>query len=167
MPANITVEGQPHRRGAAAGLSHHRCDIGVYEHFHRQCPFGPASVTASVRVTLVDIVVNSQRIVIAMSSVGAKGRVLVPIDVRRAAGFEEGDEVVLRVEEPGRVVMESRQAIRDRVWAAAPEEAAIVPAEVTRGEEVELEERHAAARAEIRGDADEIGRRLLTSLGLD
>mgnify|MGYP003603778931 CR=1 len=35
MPANITVEGQPHRRGAAAGLSHHRCDIGVYGHFHR------------------------------------------------------------------------------------------------------------------------------------
>lgn len=118
-------------------------------------------------MTLVDVVVNSQRTVIAMSSVGAKGRVLVPIDVRRAAGFEEGDEVVLRVEEPGRVVMESRRAIRDRVWAAAPEEAAIVPVEVTRSEEVELEERHAAARAEIRGDAEEVGRRLLASLGLD
>ena len=53
--------------------------------------------------------------------VGAKGRVVLPAAVRRAANITEGAEVVARPEGEGRVVIETVDSIRQRVWAAAPD----------------------------------------------
>lgn len=53
--------------------------------------------------------------------VGAKGRVVLPIAVRRAAHLDEGAEVVARPDGEGRVVIETVESVRERVWAAAPD----------------------------------------------
>lgn len=53
--------------------------------------------------------------------VGAKGRVVLPAAVRRAANIAEGAEVVARPEGEGRVVIETVHSIRERVWGAAPD----------------------------------------------
>jgi AbrB family looped-hinge helix DNA binding protein len=53
--------------------------------------------------------------------VGAKGRVVLPAAVRRAASIAEGDQVVARPEGEGRVVIETVNSIRQRVWDAAPD----------------------------------------------
>ncbi len=53
--------------------------------------------------------------------VGAKGRVVLPAAVRRAARIAEGDQVVARPEGEGRVVIETVRSIRERVWGAAPD----------------------------------------------
>lgn len=42
------------------------------------------------------------------------GRVVIPARVYRAAGIEPGDEVVMYVED-SRVVIESRQQLKDRI----------------------------------------------------
>lgn len=52
---------------------------------------------------------------------GPKGRVVIPVAVRRAAGLEEGAQVVAHAEGTGRIVVETPDAIRDRIWDAAPE----------------------------------------------
>lgn len=52
--------------------------------------------------------------------VGHKGRVMLPAAVRRAARLEEGVEVVARPDGEGRIVIESVDAVRARLWAAAP-----------------------------------------------
>ena len=54
-------------------------------------------------------------------SVGPKGRVVLPVAVRRAAGMDEGAEVVATVDGEGRVILETVAAVRARVWAAAPD----------------------------------------------
>ncbi len=116
--------------------------------------------------TVMDLVFG-RNVVVGMSSVGAKGRVLVPSEVRRAAGFKEGDDVVLRVEQTGQVIIESRDAIRNRVWAAAPGRGTTPIQGADRREEVALEERNAAARTAVGDDPDEAARRLLIALGLE
>lgn len=55
--------------------------------------------------------------------VGAKGRVVLPAAVRRAAHLDEGAEVVARPDGEGRVVIETVESIRARVWAASPQSA--------------------------------------------
>lgn len=103
--------------------------------------------------------------------IGAKGRAVLPAPVRRAAHLAEGDRVIARADGPGRIVLETRDAIRDRVWAAAPtfqgldavadvrdmrdEDAAISDANFMR--------RVDAADAEV---AEATGQRLLDTLGL-
>ncbi len=52
--------------------------------------------------------------------IGPKGRVVLPAAVRRAAHVEVGRDVVARPDGDGRFVIESVEAIRRRVWAAAP-----------------------------------------------
>jgi len=56
----------------------------------------------------------------ALLHVGAKGRVVLPAAVRRAARIAEGDQIVARPDGEGRVVIETLQSIRERVWGAAP-----------------------------------------------
>jgi len=60
-------------------------------------------------------------VVSAPFHVGAKGRVVLPAAVRRAARIAEGDQVVARPEGEGRVVIETVRSIRERVWGAAPD----------------------------------------------
>jgi len=54
------------------------------------------------------------------SRLGLKGRIVIPAEVRRATGLTADSEVVIRAEGEGRVVIETADAARNRVWAAAP-----------------------------------------------
>ncbi len=58
--------------------------------------------------------------VVANTTVGAKGRVVIPASVREAAGLEEGLEMVAIVKGPGHLELATREAIQAEVWAAAP-----------------------------------------------
>lgn len=54
-------------------------------------------------------------------TVGPKGRLVLPVAVRRAARMDEGAEVVASVDGEGRVVLETVASVRSRVWSAAPD----------------------------------------------
>ncbi len=45
---------------------------------------------------------------------GAQGRLVVPVPMRRALGFKPGDPLVIRVQD-GRLVVESRESVVRRV----------------------------------------------------
>jgi len=60
-------------------------------------------------------------VVSAPFHVGAKGRVVLPAAVRRAAHVEEGAEVGARPDGEGRVVIETVASVRERIWNAAPQ----------------------------------------------
>ncbi len=53
-------------------------------------------------------------------NLGAQGRIVLPVAVRRAANLSEGVAMVARAEGEGRIVIETRAAITKRVWASAP-----------------------------------------------
>lgn len=59
-------------------------------------------------------------IVVANTTVGAKGRVVIPASVREAAGLEEGVQMVAIVKGNEHVELLTRAAIDREVWAAAP-----------------------------------------------
>ena len=52
--------------------------------------------------------------------IGPKGRVVIPVATRRAANLAEGDEVVAIALGEGRVLIQTVDAVRQRVWRAAP-----------------------------------------------
>ncbi|WP_244789587.1 AbrB/MazE/SpoVT family DNA-binding domain-containing protein [Streptomyces sp. BJ20] len=54
------------------------------------------------------------------TKVGPRGRVTVPVALQRAVGLTEGAEVILRALRPGVVIMETPQAIKDRIRAGIP-----------------------------------------------
>lgn len=101
---------------------------------------------------------------------GPKGRAVLPAAVRRAAHIPDGATLVAHAEADGRIVLETADAIRERVWAGArPEGDGDTVAEVS-----ELRQHDAAvadAAAERRSaagghDSDEVGAALLARLGL-
>ena len=104
--------------------------------------------------------------------VGAKGRVVLPSAVRRAASIDEGAEVVARFVGPGQLLIETRAAVRARVWQAAPgagELDVIADVRFMRSEDIEivrrnteLQEKHLGSEA----DSAAAGERLLKHLGL-
>jgi AbrB family looped-hinge helix DNA binding protein len=111
----------------------------------------------------------------APSRVGPKGRTVIPAAVRRAAGLNEGDEVVTSAVGEGRVLLETVSAVRNRVWDAAPAgaETADTAADVraARVEDVELSDAAAARRAaDAQASSVEAsqarGQALLAELGL-
>lgn len=51
-----------------------------------------------------------------MITVGDKGRIVMPADVRKRAGLHEGTTVVL-LETPGGLILLTREQLRDRVRA--------------------------------------------------
>ena len=51
--------------------------------------------------------------------IGEKGRAVLPIEVRRAAGIEPTDELIATAEGPGRIVLQTRRGIEQGVWASA------------------------------------------------
>ncbi|QCB22173.1 AbrB/MazE/SpoVT family DNA-binding domain-containing protein [Streptomyces sp. SS52] len=55
------------------------------------------------------------------SKVGPRGRVTVPVAIQRAIGLAEGDEVIIRAVSPGVVIVETPQAIKDRIRAGIPD----------------------------------------------
>lgn len=112
------------------------------------------------------------RVVSAPFHVGAKGRVVLPAAVRRAAHVEEGAEVVARPDGEGRVLIETVASIRARVWAAAPEPGDLDTTEdvrVMREEDRLLSEQHAAEHLAAPGPEQasaDAGAALLAHLGL-
>lgn len=53
--------------------------------------------------------------------IGNKGRVVIPAALRERARMAEGDELVARVMEDGRLVLEARESIKARLRAQAGE----------------------------------------------
>lgn len=104
--------------------------------------------------------------------VGAKGRVVLPAAVRRAAHVAEGDEVVARPDGDGRVVIETVASIRARVWAAAPGPSGLdteADVRAMRDQDRQLEQRRAtvsAAKLRTEQQSAEAGAALLAHLGL-
>lgn len=101
-------------------------------------------------------------------SLGAKGRVLIPVAVRRAAELADGADLVVRSDGPGRIVVETRDAVRARVWADAPTPAGldtVADVRAMRDEDVEISDRQSAARSATTAGED-AGERLLEFLGL-
>lgn len=110
--------------------------------------------------------------------IGPKGRSVLPVAVRRASGLEEGSEVVATSLGKGRVLLETVEAVRERVWAGAPDPDASVDsvADVRRmrREDIAISD-EAAARRSVAGSStpdessstpDENGAALLSRLGL-
>jgi AbrB family looped-hinge helix DNA binding protein len=116
----------------------------------------------------------STGLVSSLLRVGAKGRVVLPVGVRRAAHIEEGAELIARVVGDGQLLLETKDAVRARVWDAAPEPTGLDAAadvRAIRNEDVALEAHNVdrqAAASEDRSEAHchATGAALLADLGL-
>ncbi len=106
--------------------------------------------------------------------VGAKGRVVLPAAIRRAAHIEEGTELVARLVGDGQLLLETKDAVRARVWGAAPQPAGLDAAadvRAMRDEDIAVEARNAnrwtaALTGRSEADSDATGAALLAHLGL-
>jgi AbrB family looped-hinge helix DNA binding protein len=74
--------------------------------------------------------------------IGPQGRVVIPVTIRRALGIGPGAVLVGHVED-GRLVLERREAVLDRLQARF---AKVVPRDVSLADEVVAERRQEAAR---------------------
>jgi bifunctional DNA-binding transcriptional regulator/antitoxin component of YhaV-PrlF toxin-antitoxin module len=100
-------------------------------------------------------------------NVGPKNRVVLPLALRRAAGLGVGTELRGYVDVQGRVILETVDAVRARVWAAAPHAGQESASAVRAAHETELSiERENAARRAAGAVDDQAGARLLAELGL-
>lgn len=77
---------------------------------------------------------------------GPQGRLVIPVELRRAMGLEVGEPLVVRIEN-GRLVIEKREAILARIQALT----AHIPKERMLSEELIAER-----RAEAQREADEL-----------
>lgn len=104
--------------------------------------------------------------------VGVKGRVVLPVAVRRAAGIGADDEVVARSDGQGRLVIETVASIKARVRAAAPAPSGLdTTADVRkmRQDDGALADAAAERRSSpqgSQGDSDAVGAALIARLGL-
>lgn len=104
--------------------------------------------------------------------IGAKGRVVLPAGLRRAAHMEEGAEVVARLIGEGQLLIETKDAVRARVWAAAPRPTDLDTSSDVRAMRAEDASRvadNAARREQSLGsveDSEAAGAALLARLGL-
>ena len=55
--------------------------------------------------------------------VKAKGRIVLPAALRELCGFAEGTELIARPLGRGRFVVETQDAVLERIWDACPEPA--------------------------------------------
>ena len=104
--------------------------------------------------------------------VGAKGRVVLPAAVRRAAGIDADAEVVARADGQGRMVIETVESIKARVRAHAPTTSgldATADVRAMRRGDSELSDAAAARRSSPQGsaaDSEAAGAALIAALGL-
>jgi AbrB family looped-hinge helix DNA binding protein len=109
----------------------------------------------------------------AITELGAKGRLVIPAQARAEANLKIGQPVVVRADGEGRIMIESLEAVQARVWAAAP---SLATSDAS-GDIRELREddiRRADEAASLRtqpsfddtGEPDEAGAALLAALGL-
>lgn len=98
-------------------------------------------------------------------TLGPKGRVSLPVAVRRGACIADGAELVAHVDGNGRIVIETRDAIRARVWDAAPGSAGLDATADVRTQDGVTSDAASATRSETATDGD-AGATLLAHLGL-
>lgn len=103
--------------------------------------------------------------------IGPKGRFVLPVAVRRAAGLEEGSDVVAIALGKGRVLLETGEAVRERVWAGAPDPDAtadsVADVRRMRQQDTAISDKAAVRRSVAdSGTSDERGAALLSRLGL-
>lgn len=100
-------------------------------------------------------------------AIGPKGRLVLPVAVRRAAGMDEGAEVVATVDGEGRVVLETVASVRARVWSAAPDISFHAGDDVRQLRAEDAAEADAAStRRRTATASPDAGRALLDHLGL-
>ena len=103
---------------------------------------------------------------------GPKGRVVLPAAVRRAAGIPDGAQVVAQAIGPGRMVIETVDAVRHRVWGASSDGAGVdstTDVRALREEDISTADGAAQERSAAREDtaeSDAVGLALLAHLGL-
>lgn len=87
--------------------------------------------------------------------VGQRGRLMIPAALQRSTGMTEGTEFVMRETEDGALVLETVEAVKRRLLAAAPPGKGDAAAE-TREDQAAEEEADARAEAlpEATGRAD-------------
>jgi AbrB family looped-hinge helix DNA binding protein len=110
----------------------------------------------------------------ARTTVGRKGRTVIPVAAREAAGIEEGQELVVLTDVPGRLVLMTRDAIQREVWRAAADMRSDVDAgadvRAMRHEDNRIadaaEERSRWRGDQVGADIDTVGLELLRTLGL-
>jgi bifunctional DNA-binding transcriptional regulator/antitoxin component of YhaV-PrlF toxin-antitoxin module len=51
-----------------------------------------------------------------------KGRVVLPVGLRVACGFEVGSRLVARTLGPGQAIIETADAVMERIWSGVPTE---------------------------------------------
>lgn len=97
---------------------------------------------------------------------------MLPSALRRAAHLEEGAEVVARLVGDGQLLLETKDAVRARVWGSAPQPTELdvtVDVRTMRTADVALEASNARLREQAMGsetDSDAAGAALLAHLGL-
>jgi bifunctional DNA-binding transcriptional regulator/antitoxin component of YhaV-PrlF toxin-antitoxin module len=106
----------------------------------------------------------------ATTTLGERGLLRLPASVRDQAGVDKGDEMIVIAVGPGRIVLTTRTAIQDEVWAAAPANAAATDMRAARDADnaaVAAKQRRSETRlAETSADESErIGSALLTRFG--
>ena len=103
---------------------------------------------------------------------GPKGRVVLPAAVRRAAGIPDGAQVIAQAIGPGRIVIETIDAVRNRMWSASSDSAGVdstTDIRALREEDINTADRAARARSRFEDDtaeSDAVGLSLLAHLGL-
>jgi bifunctional DNA-binding transcriptional regulator/antitoxin component of YhaV-PrlF toxin-antitoxin module len=102
---------------------------------------------------------------------GERGLLRLPASVRDEAGLEKGDELVVMTAGRGRILLTTRSAIQDEVWAGAPkmDQATNMRAERGGDEDAVAAKQHrsrARGSATREDEAERIGTALLDKFGL-
>ena len=100
-----------------------------------------------------------------------KGRAVLPVGLRTACGFEVGTRLVARPIGPGQAIVETTDAVLDRIWSGIPSGTtqvdAVAELATARAEAVALREQRATATAAGDERSDERSSALLPALGLE
>jgi bifunctional DNA-binding transcriptional regulator/antitoxin component of YhaV-PrlF toxin-antitoxin module len=105
-------------------------------------------------------------VTVATTTLGERGLLRLPASVREEVGVEKGDEIIVIAAGPGRIVLTTRTAIQDEVWAAAPTGDAVTNMRAARDAEDEAaaqRRRRTTARVAVTSDeeAERIGSALV------
>lgn len=100
---------------------------------------------------------------------------MIPVAARLAAGIEEGQELVVLTDTPGRLVLMTRDAVQGEVWRAAAEMRsdldAVADVRAMRREDSAIadaaDEQAVRRGADTSGGIDPVGAELLRRLGVD
>jgi bifunctional DNA-binding transcriptional regulator/antitoxin component of YhaV-PrlF toxin-antitoxin module len=109
-------------------------------------------------------------VTVATTTLGERGLLRLPASVRGEAGVDKGDEMIVIVAGRGRIVLTTRTAIQDEVWAAAPTNTEITDMRAERDADnaaVAAKHRRRRAReaATSEEEAEQIGASLLARFG--